>query len=445
MPTEQSTSEDSALLRRQLERERRARRAAEQIGEAATAELWHTVQRLEQAEAELRDRAELSDLTYALSRSLRADLDPELMLERAVRALGEALEVDRVVVRLADEHHIGGVVTQWVGPGATGLPPDSQLDPPFRRLVSDHADREEALWIDDLAVDERVSEPRRAGPGFECRAYAGVPLLTGQRLVGWLALHAESEPRAWSPRDRVVSQALAHDLSGALLQAQAHQRQVDTVRELQQVDEVKNEFVWRVSHELRTPLASIRGYTELLADGEVGEPTPAQQRTLDVILRNCERLLSLTENLLSLSRVDAHEFQPQRDPVDLVGLLGRVGDRTLSLLVGRHVELLLPDAAPTGVALWGDEAELERVLVNLLANAVKFTPDGGRVELSRRRQRHPDHLRRHRHRLRHRRGRPRPGLRTLLPHPPGRGVGGARCRPGAGPGRLDRARPTAAR
>ena len=54
----------------------------------------------------------------------------------------------------------------------------------------------------------------------------------------------------------------------------------------------------------------------------------------------------------------------------------------LSLLVGRHVDLLLPDAAPTGVALWGDEADLERVLVNLLANAVKFTPDGGRVELS---------------------------------------------------------------
>ena len=54
----------------------------------------------------------------------------------------------------------------------------------------------------------------------------------------------------------------------------------------------------------------------------------------------------------------------------------------LSLLVGRQVQLLLPDAAPAGVALWGDEAELERVLVNLLANAVKFTPDGGQVELT---------------------------------------------------------------
>jgi signal transduction histidine kinase len=304
------------------------------------------------------------------------------MLERAVRALGEALEVDRVVVRLADECHIGGVVTQWVGPGASELPPDSQLYPPFRRLVSEHADREEALWIDDLEVDPRVPEPRQAGPGFECRAYAGVPLLTGHRLVGWMALHAQSESRAWSARDRIVAQALAHDLSGALLQAQAHQRQVDTVRELQQIDEVKNEFVWRVSHELRTPLTSIRGYTELLVDGEVGEPTPAQQRTLDVILRNCERLLSLTENLLSLSRVDAHEFQTQRDPVDLLGLLGRVGDRALSLIVGRRLDLSLPDAAPSDVALWGDEAELERVLVNLLANAVKFTPDGGRVELS---------------------------------------------------------------
>ncbi len=204
----------------------------------------------------------------------------------------------------------------------------------------------------------------------------------GSGLVGWLALHAWSGPRAWSSRDRIVAQALAHDLSGALLQAQAHQRQVDTVRQLQQVDEVKNDFVWRVSHELRTPLASIQGYTELLADGDVGEPSPSQQRTLDVILRNCQRLLALTENLLSLSKVDADAFQPVRDAVDVRAMLGRVGDRASAVLGDRQVDLLVPDRAPAGVVLWGDEVELERVLVNLLANAVKFTPDGGQVELT---------------------------------------------------------------
>ena len=209
MPTEQSTSEDPALLRRQLERERRARRDAEQIGEAATAELWHTVQRLEQAEAELRDRVELTDLTYALSRSLRADLDPQLMLERAVRALGEALEVDRVVVRLADEHHIGDVVTQWVGPGAHRAAPGSQLDPPFRRLVFDHADREEALWIDDLArrragVGAAAGRRRLRVPGVRRRtparpgsgSWAGSPS-TASRNRGRGARATVSSPRPW--------------------------------------------------------------------------------------------------------------------------------------------------------------------------------------------------------------------------------------------------------
>lgn len=382
MAPEEPTDAHAAMLGRQLERERRARRAAEQIGEVALTERWHTVQRLERAEAELREAAQLTELSYALSQALRSDLDPALMLDRAVRALGESLGVDRVVIRLADEHHIGGLMTQWAAPDVPELPVDTRLDDSFGSLVAHYADEATSLWIEALDTDDRVLAPRRVMDYLQCRAYAGVPLLAGSRLVGWLALHTHTEPREWSRRDRIVTEALAHDLSGALLQAQAHQRQLDTVRQLQQLDDVKNHLVWRVSHELRTPLTSIRGYTELLADGEVGDPSPAQQRTLVVILRNCDRLLALTENLLSLSKVDSHEFQPVRDPVDVVGLLGRVGDRAAALTEGRSIELLLPGQVPREVELWGDEAELERVLVNLLDNALKFTPDGGQVTLA---------------------------------------------------------------
>ena len=179
MEADASTRAEVALLRRQLERERRARRSAEEIAEVATAELWQTVRRLENAEAELLERAELTDLSYSLSRGLRADLDPALMLERAVRALGEALGVDRVVVRLAEEHHIGGLVTQWAGPGVPELSAATQLDETFGQLVADHADREASLWIEALADDDRVPEPHAVMADLQCRAYAGVPLLAG--------------------------------------------------------------------------------------------------------------------------------------------------------------------------------------------------------------------------------------------------------------------------
>ena len=357
-----------------------------------------------------------------------------------MRALGEALGVDRVVVRLAEEHHIGGVVTQWVGSGVTGLPPDSQLDPTVPTAgVGARGPRGGAVDRRPRRSTSGYRSRARPASGFECRAYAGVPLLTGQRLVGWLALHTESEPRAWSvPRpDRRAGAGPRPEWGsapGAGPPAPGrHRPRAPAGR--------RGEERLRVARLPRAAYAADEHPRLHRAAGRRrggrahARPSSAPSTSSCATVSGCcpsRRTCSASRGWTPTSS------RPSVTRSTCVGLLGRVGDRALSLLVGRHVDLLLPDAAPAGVALWGDEAELERVLVNLLANAVKFTPDGGRVELSVAASDTTDHLRRHRHRLRHRRGGPRPGLRTVLPHPPGHGVGGARCRAGAGPGRLDR-------
>jgi PAS domain S-box-containing protein len=158
----------------------------------------------------------------------------------------------------------------------------------------------------------------------------------------------------------------------------ALEREHASVLRLQEVDHVKQELVSNVSHELRTPITSISGYTELLADGDLGELNAPQVDAVDRIGRNTERLGVLVEDLLTLSRAEAGELALAGDAVDLRGATRDAFElmeeqwRSRSLVA----RLRLPESP---VVVRGDGAALERVAVNLINNAVKFTPDGGHV------------------------------------------------------------------
>ncbi|MBA2956472.1 PAS domain S-box protein [Nocardioides sp. MAH-18] len=150
------------------------------------------------------------------------------------------------------------------------------------------------------------------------------------------------------------------------------------VDRLRQLDTAKSEFVSTVSHELRTPVSSIVGYTEMLQDGSVDEPTPTQRRLLGSIERSGRRLIALCEDLLTLAGLDAGATNWDRAHVDLAELVTSAEEAIRPLLSGR--ELTVTFDAPGPVVVLGDRRQLDRVLINLLSNAVKFTEDGGRVE-----------------------------------------------------------------
>lgn len=163
-----------------------------------------------------------------------------------------------------------------------------------------------------------------------------------------------------------------------LVQTLEHQRVA--VARLQELERVKGDFVSTVSHELRTPITSIIGYTEVLEDGMVGELSEAQLDIVDRVDRNGRRLLLLVEDLLTLSQIEASRLEIQPEAIDLrqvlrdahAGLAASIGQR------GLDVTLTLP---ATPVEHDGDPLQLERMVTNLLTNAVKFTPDGGEVRI----------------------------------------------------------------
>jgi signal transduction histidine kinase len=146
---------------------------------------------------------------------------------------------------------------------------------------------------------------------------------------------------------------------------------------LREVDRLKDEFISLVSHELRTPLTSIRGYIELLL--EEGTFGPDQRRFLTIVDRNSERLLDLVSDLLFLAQMDAGKLAFDLQPVDLEELVAECVESSLPAAAAKDISLSAEtESLPK---LTGDRVRLGQVLDNLISNALKFTPDGGRVEV----------------------------------------------------------------
>lgn len=225
-------------------------------------------------------------------------------------------------------------------------------------------------------------------------------------LVGLIGDRDETPARDWIWRTRhghelVVSMTLSvtEDLGDGQLSILCVGRDVTAQREAQEtlvaalekertaverlrfLDRAKDEFVSTVSHELRTPVTSIMGYTEMLRDGSVVGPSPDQVPMLERIARNSQRLIAICNDLLLLSGFEADATLGTRTRVDLRTCVTEAAE-SLSVAPSEHgVEL---DIAPgtTPLEVTGDPGQLDRLVANLLGNAVKFTPAGGRVRAS---------------------------------------------------------------
>ena len=148
---------------------------------------------------------------------------------------------------------------------------------------------------------------------------------------------------------------------------------------LLELDRLKDEFVALVSHELRTPLTSIRGYLELVIDGEAGAVTEEQRKFLGIVQRNANRLLALVGDLLFLAQIEAGKLSLEFGAVDLSAVAAESVETARPLAEDKNITLTL--ATSPLQLLAGDRTRLAQLLDNLISNAIKFTPEGGRVDV----------------------------------------------------------------
>lgn len=211
-----------------------------------------------------------------------------------------------------------------------------------------------------------------------CRSVLLAPMGAGPECLGYLVLGRADESTTWTAEEITAALEIGRDLGRAVLHARLFEREHQLVDELRQLDRYKTEMISTLAHELKNPLTAIIGHLELLETAEDGRLT---DRSLAAIERGATRLSDLVEDLLVLSKVGDPHRALVPVPVDLADVVNNAAELLEAAAAKQGVHL---DLVGTGekVSAYGDAAELDRVVGNLLGNAVKFSPAGGTVTCS---------------------------------------------------------------
>lgn len=304
-----------------------------------------------------------------------------------VLAVGEQLENARQAA--AERDKVQNIVNGAAGVAIIGTDEHAHVtlfNPGAERLLGYTADEMLGDTTRKLHTDEAVAEKaRELGVENDFAAVAGALLGTGAndmkfvRKDGVERIHSMSLNRIEDDRGALIGYvSTSEDVTDRI---EAEQRLVESVERLREVDQVKDAFVSSVSHELRTPITSILGYTEMLEEGQYGALNAEQLDAVRRLSANSTRLLSLIDDLLTLSRVQEDGLGFADRVVDLRKIVAAGAAVVAPTLERRELELTV-DLPEEPIPFLGDRDMLERVVINLVGNAVKFTPEGGRVDIA---------------------------------------------------------------
>jgi two-component system, OmpR family, phosphate regulon sensor histidine kinase PhoR len=321
------------------------------------------------------------EVTLAIARAIRATSNTQQALDVMCVAMGEGLGADRVVAKTIGVRHEVQLCAQW---RRSNLRPLRDLS-----LLPELGGLAEESWLsmgfrarDDILAAEAL--PRGLDRYFHqvigARAAIMVPIGLDDRVIGMIYVFMVSEPRSWTTAETNVVQAVGGFVARAVVAAEQLENQHEYVDRIERLDRQKSDFLATVSHELRTPLTSISGYVEVLQEQETGELSVRQHRMLEVISRNTIRLRTLIEDVMAVSRIEGGVSKANFVEVSVSGLITRAGEELSVLAQNRGIELEI-DVGPREAFVLGDQVSLDRALVNVLSNAIKFSRPGGAVTL----------------------------------------------------------------
>jgi signal transduction histidine kinase len=212
------------------------------------------------------------------------------------------------------------------------------------------------------------------------RSVLAVPLLREERIIGALTVWRK-EAGNFSPEVVNLLQTFATQSALAIQNARLFREIEEKSRQIEAANRHKSEFLANMSHELRTPLNAIIGFSEVLQERMFGELNEKQAEYTDDILTSGRHLLSLINEILDLSKVEAGRMELELATFDLPLAIdnARTFVRERATRHGINLDVTVDERLGDFV---GDERKIKQILLNLLSNAVKFTPEGGRIGIA---------------------------------------------------------------
>jgi GAF domain-containing protein len=342
---------------------------------------------------------ELQARTAELTRSV----DELTALGEVSRALSSTLDLDTLL------NTIVARANQLAGTDGGSIYEFDEATEVFRLRASSYADAREAAVLDpigratpipkghglagraallrtpvhipDIAGEGAYESPMREPllqAGF--RALLGVPLLRDEQVIGVLGVSRKT-PGDFAPETVRVLMTFASQSALAIQNARLFHEIADKSRQLEVASQHKSEFLANMSHELRTPLNAIIGFSEVLTDRMFGELNEKQEEYLKDIYASGTHLLSLINDILDLSKIEAGRMELELTDFDLPTAL----DNALILVrerAGRRSIALQTRVDERLGEIRADERKIRQVVLNLLSNAIKFTHEGGRIDVA---------------------------------------------------------------
>ncbi|MEG5172592.1 PAS domain S-box protein [Microcoleus sp. B3-D7] len=317
--------------------------------------------------------ARLLAVMTALSESLTSAQVAQVIIEQGMSALGASSGLVAVLNQDASELEI----IQAIGYEHVGE---------FQRSFSIHAPYPLAeavrsgqpVWVETM--ENRIARYPHLAEAYAkagSEAWISVPLLIEGQAVGGLSLSFSTVPQL-SESDRAFVLALAQQSAQSIDRARLYESESQARTQAEAANRIKDEFLAVLSHELRTPLNPILGWTRLLRRGTLDSGKTAV--ALETIERNTQLQVQLIEDLLDISRILQGKLSLDSTPINLKTTF-KAALETVSLAAEAKNIQIQTHLEPNVGDVLGDATRLQQVVWNLLTNAIKFTPTGGRVEV----------------------------------------------------------------
>lgn len=328
-------------------------------------------------------------LVNTITSAIRSTLDPQNIFAAITEQLGQALQVDGCFLSLwKDEDKFVqcvGLYDKFQNQEPENNSIFSSLSitlPQILELIPGNPILEEILKTQQPVAITDINSASIETEGFDLpldkpvRSLMVVPLVTDGKIIGSITLSQANSIRQWLPSEIELAKAVADQAAIAVQQSHLYQKTREQAERLLELDKQKTEFFQNISHEFRTPITLIQGPLESAVASKEGLSYSQSM----IALRNSRRLLRLVNQLLDLQRLDAGKMQPSFYLCNLVEFVSQIVESFRPYSERKKLNLLTQMIECPAVYL--DMEKFDKVVYNLLSNAMKFTPEGGTISIT---------------------------------------------------------------